>query len=62
MNLISYLSLFFGILLLIPAIMLNLSGLIRYLIALLAVILIVSGVLMNKSLWGFFFNLFINFL
>ncbi|MDU6986458.1 MAG: hypothetical protein E6371_18830 [Terrisporobacter othiniensis] len=50
MNLISYLSLFFGILLLIPAIMLNLSGLIRYLIALLAVILIVSGVLMNKSL------------
>ena len=62
MNLISYLSLFFGILLLIPAIMLNLSGLIRYLIALLAVILIVSGVLMNKSLWGSFFNLFINFL
>ena len=47
MNLISYLSLFLGILLIIPAIMLNISGVIKYLIELLAVFLIVSGALMN---------------
>lgn len=61
MNLISYLSLFLGILLIIPAIMLNISGVIKYLIELLAVFLIVSGALMNKSLRELFINLLINF-
>ena len=61
MNLISYLSLFLGILLIIPAIVLNISGVIKYLIELLAVFLIVSGALMNKSLRELFINLLINF-
>ena len=61
MRLFSYLSMIIGIVLLIVAVIWNLSGIIGYLIATIGVFLSFIGIISNKKAREFIVNLIINF-
>lgn len=61
MRLFSYLSMIIGIVLLIVAVICNLSGIIGYLIATIGVFLSFIGIISNKKSREFIVNLIINF-